>query len=47
MKIKVFAVIDTNVLISAVISRSGFTQDVVQLIKCSNIIPIYDFRGGV
>lgn len=44
MKIKVFAVIDTNVLISAAITKKGFPQDILELIKNGNINPIYDKR---
>lgn len=44
MKIKSFAIIDTNVLISAAISRSGFPQDIVDYIGDGNIVPIFDKR---
>lgn len=44
MKIKAFAVIDTNVLISSTISKKGFTHDVIDLVQSDNIIPIFDKR---
>lgn len=44
MKIKVFAVIDTNVLVSALYSESGFPREIFSLIKEGNIIPIFDER---
>lgn len=44
MKIKAFAVLDTNVLVSAVISSSGYPYDILRLIQSGNVIPIYDER---
>lgn len=44
MKIKVFAVIDTNVVVSSIISESGFPAQVIGLIEKGNIIPIFDER---
>ena len=44
MKIKAFAVLDTNVLVSAVISSSGYPYDILRLIQSGNVIPIFDER---
>ena len=44
MKIKAFAILDTNVLVSAVISSSGYPYDILRLIQSGNVIPIYDER---
>lgn len=44
MKAKIFAVIDTNVLISANLSESGAPYQVMQLMLSGNIIPIFDCR---
>lgn len=44
MKIKAFAVLNTNVLVSAVISSSGYPYDILRLIQSGNVIPIYDER---
>ena len=44
MRIKIFAIVDTNVLISAAISRSGSPQDVYSYIGTGNIVPIFDKR---
>lgn len=44
MKIKAFVVLDTNVLVSAVISSSGYPYDILRLIQSGNVIPIYDER---
>lgn len=43
MKIKAFAVIDTNVLVSASLS-SSYPRQVLDLINKDNIIPIFDDR---
>ena len=44
MKLKVFAVIDTNVVISSLLSDSGFPAQVCNLINSGNIIPLFDER---
>ena len=44
MKIKAFAIIDTNVIISSLISKEGFTNDTLDLVNKNNIIPIFDKR---
>lgn len=44
MKLKAFAVIDTNVIISSVYSASGFPADVLGLVRSGNVIPIFDER---
>ncbi|MBR1740626.1 MAG: PIN domain-containing protein [Lachnospiraceae bacterium] len=44
MKIKIFAVIDTNVLVSSAISQKSFPYDIMQLINSGNVIPIFDGR---
>lgn len=41
MKIKAFVVLDINVLVSAVISSSGYPYDILRLIQSGNVIPIY------
>lgn len=43
MKIKAFAVIDTNVFVSAMTS-SSFPRSVVDLISSQNVIPVFDKR---
>lgn len=43
MKIKAFAVIDTNVIISGLLS-SSFPRDVLELVQSRNVIPIFDKR---
>lgn len=44
MKLKAFAVIDTNVLISSLLSESGFPAQVCDLVDSGNIIPLFDER---
>lgn len=44
MKTKIFAVIDTNVLISSTISQHGSPAEVLNLTESGNIIPIFDER---
>lgn len=44
MKFKAFAVIDTNVLISSVLTPGGFPSRVFDLVGSGNIIPIFDER---
>lgn len=44
MKLKAFAVIDTNVIISSLITESGFPAEVCDLIDSGNIIPLFDER---
>ena len=44
MKIKSFAVIDTNVVVSSVISKTGFPKIIIEYVEEGNIIPIYDKR---
>ncbi len=44
MRIRVFAVIDTNVIVSSIISDCGFPAQVVRLTQDGNIIPIFDGR---
>lgn len=44
MKIKAFAILDTNVLVSAVISRSGYPYEILRLVQTGNVIPIFDKR---
>lgn len=44
MKIKVFSVIDTNVIISGTISSKSAPAKILQLIRSHNIIPIFDNR---
>ena len=44
MRIKAFVVIDTNVLVSALLSHSEAPFRVVELVKSGNIIPIFDKR---
>lgn len=43
MKTKAFAVIDTNVIVSGILS-DGFPENVLELIDSQNIIPIFDNR---
>lgn len=43
MKIKAFAVVDTNVIVSALTSDS-FPRDVINLIASQNVIPVFDKR---
>ncbi len=43
MKIKAFAVIDTNVIISGLLSPS-FPRDVLNLVQSKNVVPIFDKR---
>ena len=43
MKLKSFAVIDTNVIVSGLLS-SGFPRIVLDLIKSDNVIPVFDKR---
>lgn len=42
MKLKVFAVIDTNVLISFALHRKAFTHEIFKLIESKNITPLFD-----
>lgn len=44
MKIRAFAILDTNVLVSAVISRSGYPYEILRLVQTGNVIPIFDKR---
>ena len=44
MKFKAFAVIDTNVIVSSIISENGCPAQVLGLIGKGNIIPIFDKR---
>lgn len=44
MKLKTFAVLDTNVLVSATLSKTGFPRDIFTLTENGNIIPIFDER---
>lgn len=44
MKSKVFATIDTNVLISSTISQTGSPSKILDLVKNGNIIPVFDER---
>lgn len=44
MKSKVFAVIDTNVFVSALLSQDGFPYRILNYIAERNIIPLYDKR---
>lgn len=43
MKLKAFAVIDTNVLVSGLISK-GPPSEVIKLVNSQNIIPLFDER---
>lgn len=43
MKLKSFAIIDTNIVISGLTSHS-FPRDVLELIKSGNVIPVFDKR---
>lgn len=42
MRVKVFAVIDTNVLVSAIIAQSGYPYELLSLVGSDNVIPLYD-----
>lgn len=44
MKLRAFAVIDTNVFISSMYSKQGFPFEVCNLITLNNIIPVFDKR---
>jgi putative PIN family toxin of toxin-antitoxin system len=44
MKVKAFVVIDTNVLISAMLSTNGAPHEIFKLIESGNLIPIFDKR---
>jgi len=44
MKIKAFVVIDTNVLVSAMLSNSSAPYGVLELVEKGNLIPIFDKR---
>ena len=44
MRIKIFAVVDTNVIVSSIISKTGFPKTILEYIDKKNIIPIYDKR---
>lgn len=44
MKFKAFAVIDTNVLISAALTPNGYPSQIFNLVGSGNIIPIFDER---
>lgn len=44
MKIKAFVVIDTNVLVSAMLSNSKAPFSVLELVEKGNLIPIFDKR---
>lgn len=44
MKAKVFAVIDTNVFVSALISSNGYPNYIFELVQNENVIPVYDKR---
>lgn len=44
MKLKAFAVIDTNVIVSSMISETGFPAQIFVLIEQGNIIPLFDER---
>jgi putative PIN family toxin of toxin-antitoxin system len=43
MRIKVFAVLDTNVLVSSVLA-SGTPKRIIELIQANNIFPVFDKR---
>lgn len=44
MKIKAFVIIDTNVLVSAMLSNSKAPFEVLELVEKGNLIPIFDKR---
>ena len=44
MRLKAFAVIDTNVIVSTGISKNGSPAKVLQLVEEGNIIPVFDER---
>jgi putative PIN family toxin of toxin-antitoxin system len=44
MKIKAFVIIDTNVLVSAMLSSSNAPFSVLELVEKGNLIPIFDKR---
>lgn len=49
MKAKTFAVIDTNVIVSAMMSN-GFPSDILQMVREGNVIPLrgaWDMRDSV
>lgn len=43
MRAKTFAVIDTNVIVSAMMSN-GFPSDILQMVREGNVIPVFDKR---
>lgn len=43
MKYRFFAVIDTNVIISAIL-KQGFPSEIISLIDSGNVVPLYDYR---
>lgn len=44
MKLKAFAVIDTNVVVSSFLSGNGFPHEIFSLVESGNVIPIFDKR---
>ena len=44
MRIKAFVVIDTNVLVSALLSDSSAPFKVMELVEKGNLVPIFDKR---
>lgn len=43
MKAKAFAVIDTNVIVSAMMSN-GYPNDILRMVQDGNVIPVFDKR---
>ncbi len=43
MRVKTFAVIDTNVVVSAIMS-DGYPNDIIEIVREGNIIPVFDKR---
>lgn len=43
MRAKTFAVIDTNVVVSAIMS-DGYPNDIIEMVREGNIIPVFDKR---
>lgn len=43
-RIKSFVIIDTNVFVSALLTKSGHPFDIFKLVQTGNVIPIFDMR---
>lgn len=44
MRLKAFAVIDTNVIVSSVISQNSYPSQILNFVDRGNIIPVFDKR---